>query len=231
MVTLFRPSARTRNDTGMPRGTSTGRFSNPSDGNSVPRQARTGCTVAAKPSGATRADHDSAPTVTAAMMPAIVTPRPRRCATRGARAPGARRRATSCEARAPSAPVWATSNAPRSDPERNACSFSIAEVSELSESTSASRLRSSHTSPAAAASAPAHMASGMARGSVIHLPSAMSHALATNASATTPITASTTAAVDRARNVDCSRASRACSASNGCAVLPRAGAVMASPGW
>ena len=229
MVTRLRPSARTRNDTGMPRGTSVGSCSKPSDGKSVPRQARTGCTVAAKPSGATRADHESAATVMAAATPAKVTARPRRCATCGASAPGANRRATSCEARAPSAPVAATSNAPRSDPERNACSRSMAAASDVSESTSALRLCSSHTSPAAAATAPTHMAIGTARGSVIHRPSAISHALATRASAITPITANTTAAKERARSADCSRPSRASSVSDDSAVVRSAGAVMASP--
>ena len=230
MVTLLRPSARTRNDTGMPRGTSVGSFSKPSAGNNVPRQARTGCTVAAKPSGARRADHDNAPTVIAANTPATVTARPRRCATCGANAPGAKRRATSCDARAPSTPVPATSSAPRNDPERSACSRSIAAASAVSDSTSALRLRSAHTSPAAAAKAPTHMAIGTARGNVIQRPSAISQALDTKARAITPITANTTAAMERARNVDCSRASRASRVSDGRAVLRSAGAVMASPG-
>ena len=230
MVTLLRPSARTRNDTDMPRGTSVGSFSNPSAGSSVPRQARTGCTVAAKPSGAWRADHDSAPTVIAAMTPATVTARPRRCPTCGASTPGASRRATSWDARAPSTPVLATSSAPRSDPERNACSRSIATASEVSDSTSALRVRSAHTSPAATASAAAHTAIGTARGNVIQRPSAISQALATKASATTPMTASTTAAIERACSVDCSRARRASRLSDGRAVVRSAGAVMASPG-
>ena len=107
----------------------------------------------------------------------------------------------------------------------------MAAVSAGSESTSVFRWRSSQTSAIAAAMAAPHMASGTARGKDIHRPSAISHALTASASATTPITASATIAIDRARNRDCSCARRRSRGEDTTPVPDSAGAVTASPGW
>lgn len=126
-VTVRRPGARTSTPTRSPRITARGIDSSVTPSSSVPLHARSGCSSAAQPSGATSVTATriaSAPT-----PPARPTPSQRASRRRNRGASGspsaARWRATDSAPSLPNVPVSATSMVPRIDPSRSDRSRSI----------------------------------------------------------------------------------------------------------